>query len=230
MDVTCLIPAWNEAARIGAVLAAVAGHPLVTRIVVIDDGSTDGTGDIARGFGVTVITTAGNTGKTNALVAGLRHVTGGQVLLLDADLVGLTAGDITRLLMPVLNGRADAALSLRGNAPALWRGIGLDYITGERVLPHALLAPHLDAFTRLPRFGFEVYLNRVLIAMPARLAVVAWPDVASPSKGHKRGSRLAGIKGDLRMMEDIFRTISWQECLAQIRKMRAMTIAETVSP
>lgn len=224
MQVTCLIPAWNEAARIGAVVGAVAGHPLIARVLVIDDGSTDGTGDIARAAGVEVITTSGNTGKTNALVAGLRLVSGGQVLLLDADLIGLTAGDVTALLTPVLGGRAEAALSLRGNAPRTWRAIGLDYITGERVLPHTLLSPHLDDFTRLPRFGFEVFLNNLLIAQKARIAVVRWPAVSSPSKAHKRGSLLAGVTGDMRMMQDIFRTIPWQECLSQIRKMRAMIV------
>lgn len=224
MTLTCLIPAWNEAARIGAVLQAVAGHPLIDNVLVIDDGSTDGTGNIARAAGVNVVETSGNTGKTNALVAGLRHIHDGQVLLLDADLIGLTAGDVTRLVAPVLNGRADATLSLRGNAPAVWRAIGLDYITGERVLPMALLQPHLEAFTRLPRFGFEVYLNNLLIGEKARIAVVDWPHVSSPSKAHKRGSVIEGIKGDMRMMEDIFHTISWRECLAQIRTMRDMTV------
>ncbi len=225
MTLTCLIPAWNEADRIGGVLAAAAGHPLIGRTLVIDDGSTDGTGDIARAAGVETLRTPGNLGKTRALVMGLRSVTDGHVLLLDADLTGLSAGAISRLVQPVLSGRAHAALSLRGNAPRTWRTIGLDYITGERVLPAGLILPHLDDFARLPRFGFEVYLNRLLIAAGQPVAVVAWPEVASPSKASKTGSLGAGLRADARMMRDIFRTIGPRECLAQIAALRRLRVA-----
>ncbi len=219
--VTCLIPAWNEAARIGGVLAAVAGHPMIGRVLVIDDGSTDGTAEVARAAGVEVVQTPGNLGKTRALVHGLRGVQGGHVLLLDADLVGLDAAALTALIRPVAEGRAGASLSLRGNAPRTWRRIGLDYITGERVLPMALLAPELDRIAALPRFGFEAYLNRLLIGAGVTIAVVDWPGVASPSKLAKRGM-LAGIRADVAMMGDIFRTIGPIGCLRQIRALLAL--------
>lgn len=222
---TCVIPAWNEAPRIGGVLAAVTGHPLIGRVLVIDDGSTDGTGAVARAFGAEVLETGGNRGKTGALRLGLMQVTTPHVLLLDADLVGLTAGDVTALGQPVLEGRAKASVSLRGNAPGLWRMIGLDYISGERVLPMALLGPHLDALERLPRFGFEVFLNDLLIAQRLPLAVVDWPNVASPSKAHKTGGLWRGLLGDLRMLGDMFRTIGLRGCLRQIMAMRGLRLA-----
>ena len=43
MTLTCVIPAYNEQARIGAVLAAVLDHPLIDDVLVVDDGSTDST-------------------------------------------------------------------------------------------------------------------------------------------------------------------------------------------
>lgn len=55
LTVTCLIPAWNEAARLPAVLAAVVGHPWVTEVLVIDDGSTDNTAGVARRHGARVL-------------------------------------------------------------------------------------------------------------------------------------------------------------------------------
>lgn len=226
MSLTCLIPAWNEAARIGAVLGAVSGHPMVTRVLVIDDGSTDGTGDIARAAGVDVLRTPGNLGKTRALAMGLGTVEGGLVLLLDADLTGLRADDVARLARPVIAGRAGASLSLRGNAPRTWRLIGLDYITGERVLPHALLAPHLQSFGALPRFGFEVFLNRLLIARGDPVAVVPWPEVASPSKAAKRGSLLAGLGADAAMLGDIFRTVGLRDPLRQIAALRRLRLPD----
>lgn len=219
----CLIPAWNEAARIGGVLSAVAGHPDLGPVTVIDDGSTDGTADVARAAGVAVLRTPGNLGKTRALLHGLRQVAGDHVVLLDADLVGLDAEDVGRLVRPVAAGAAGASISLRGNAPRTWRLIGLDYISGERVLPMRLLRPRFDDIEVLPRFGFEVFLNRLLIADRTPLAVVGWPGVSSPSKASKQGL-WRGIVSDARMMGDIFRTISPTESLSQIAAMRRLRV------
>lgn len=215
LDLTCLIPAHNEAARIGPVLAAAVGHPLIARVVVIDDGSSDGTGARARAAGAEVITLSPNRGKTAALAAGIAACQSRHILLLDADLIGLGRGDITRLIAPVARGEADVSLSLRGNAPLLWRGIGLDYISGERVLARALIAPHLPGLLQLPRFGFEVFLNDAIRAGGLRPAVVDWPGVASPAKSRKRGY-LAGIAADIAMLGDIFATIGLGRILGQI--------------
>lgn len=221
LNVTCLIPAYNEAARIGAVLDAVAGHPMVARIVVIDDGSTDATAEIARARGAQTVSTGGNIGKTRALARGLACVEGGHVLLLDADLIGLSPQAVSALLEPVASGRAAAALSLRGNAPLAWRLLGLDYITGERLLPYALLAGQLDRLSALPRFGFEVFVNGLLIAAGRPVAVVPWPGVESPSKAEKRGF-LMGLAADIAMLADIFRTVGPLTCMSQIAALRAL--------
>lgn len=219
VTMTCLIPAWNEATRIGAVLAAVSDHPAIARTLVIDDGSTDGTAEVARAAGAEVLRTPGNMGKTRALVQGLRRLDGGNVLLLDADLAGLTAAAISALIAPVAQGRAEASVSLRGNAPLVWRMIGVDYISGERVLPQALLVPHLDRMAALPRFGFEVFLNELLIEAGTKVEVVRWPGVASPSKAAKQGLA-AGLRSDAAMMADILRTIGPLACLRQIAALR----------
>jgi glycosyltransferase involved in cell wall biosynthesis len=228
-DFTCLIPAYNEAARIGAVLDAVIGHPWLADVIVVDDGSNDGTGNMARAKGARVIRTSGNLGKTGALVQGLGQVTTSHVVLIDADLTGLTATALTGLIDPVRAGYAAASISLRGNAPRTWRLIGLDYISGERVIPRAILAGQDGALSDLPRFGFEVFLNRLLIAQGDAVAVVNWPEVASPSKMAKRGV-LAGIGADLAMMGDIFRTIGPLECLRQIVALRGLRAARSCEP
>ena len=99
----------------------------------------------------------------------------------------------------------------------------MDYISGERVLPTALLTPHLDTLNTLPRFGFEVFLNRLLIDTKAPIAIVRWPDVASPSKATKRGS-LHGIRADAMMMRDIFKTVSTAEIIRQIALIKRRTL------
>jgi glycosyltransferase involved in cell wall biosynthesis len=223
--VTCLIAAYNEAPRIGGVLAAAAAHPLLAEVIVVDDGSQDGTAEVAAAVaGVTVIRMPTNRGKTWALSAGIEAATAPHLLLLDADLQGLAAAHLTALIDPVAGGRADVSLSLRGNAPRPWHWLGLDYISGERVIPREMLAGRAEDLRRLPKFGFEVALNRDILDRRLRLAVVPWPEVASPLKAAKHGLR-AGVTGDLRMMADIFRTVPPVAAARQIAGLRRLRVA-----
>ena len=222
--VSCIIPAYNEGARIGAVLQAVAGHPLIDEVLVIDDASRDNTAEVAAGAdGVTLIRQPQNGGKTRALAAGFKAMRGTHVLMLDADLIGLTPDDVTALIAPVEAGKADMPISLRGNSPWPWRAIGLDYISGERVM-HRDLLPPLEALPGLANFGFEVYLNERVVAAQARLCVVPWPGVKSPAKAAKQGL-WGGIKADAAMMLDIFRTIPAPRLLRQIVAMRRLRVS-----
>jgi glycosyltransferase involved in cell wall biosynthesis len=220
---TCLIPAWNEAPRLPAVLRAVVGHPDLAEVIVIDDGSTDGTADVARAAGVTVLQTPGNLGKTQALMAGIARAKGSHLVLIDGDLTGLSAGDISALIAPVARRHATCSLSLRGNAPRLWRMLGVDYISGERVIPRAMVLGQETALTRLRRFGFEVFVNRLILTQGAPVAIVAWPGVASPTKAAKRGGVWRGIRADLAMLGDIFATIPLPEILRQIAGLRRLS-------
>jgi hypothetical protein len=219
LTVTCLIPAWNEAARIGAVLNAVVGHPLLSEVIVIDDASGDGTAAVAAGAGAHVLSLPVNGGKSAAVAAGLRVARGDLVLFLDADLIGLTADHVTALLSPVLAGQADAAISLRQNAPLLWQVIGLDYISGERVMRRAPLVARLDRIAALRRFGLEVFLNDYWLTAGLRLSVVRWPGVSSPAKARKQGL-WRGLWADARMLADIFATVPARVVLGQILGLR----------
>ncbi len=223
--VSCLIPIYNEAARLPGVLAAVAGHPMIDEVLVIDDGSTDDSAAVAAGSpGVTLIRQRRNGGKTRALASGIAQARQPLLLLLDGDLLGLSPDDLSRLIAPVQSGAADISISLRGNAPLLWRLIGLDYISGERVLPRALLPEQPEQLTQLPKFGFEVHLNAACIERGARIAVVRWPGVKSPLKKQKYGLK-AGLGADLGMMADIFRTVPPLGLIRQILAMRRLRIS-----
>ena len=224
MSVTVLIPAYNEAARIGGVLSAVAGHPGVSEVLVVDDHSTDATAEVASTVpGVTVLRQTQNGGKTKALSAGLHAAKGDLIALIDADLIGLTPADLTALIAPVASGRAQMSISLRGNAPPPWRWIGLDYISGERVMPRALLLQAMEGVESLPRFGFEVHLNRMILARGLPIAVVPWPGVSSPIKAKKYGL-MAGIKGDVGMIADMMHTVPPLELARQIIGLRRLRV------
>lgn len=223
LTATCLIPAWNEAARLPGVLAAVVGHPWVTEVLVIDDGSTDTTAEVARRHGARVLRLSPNGGKSAAVAAGLAQATGEIILLIDADLGGLTDRHVRDLLMPVRTGIAATSVSLRSNAPLPWRMIGLDYISGERAMLAASLRPHLAAISGLRGFGLEVFLNRLWLQQGGRIAIVPLTGVSSPSKAAKRGWR-RGLAHDLRMLGDIFRTVGLATVIHQILALRARRV------
>ena len=72
--VAAVVPCKDEAERIAATVAAVAALPAVGRVVVVDDGSTDGTADAARAAGADVVRHERNRGKAAALETGVRRV------------------------------------------------------------------------------------------------------------------------------------------------------------
>lgn len=222
--VTCIVPAFNEAPRIGAVLRVLTVHPMIGRVIVIDDGSTDDTAAIAERFTrVDLIRLWPNGGKTLALAAGFARTEGPYVMLIDSDLTGLDHADLSDLILPVLENRADISISLRGKTSPLWRLIGIDYISGERMLRRDLIAGRLDELSDLPRFGFEVWLNRICVARTARIAIVPWARVDSTAKNLKFGFA-PGVLADLRMIADLFRCESPLRLINQIRAMRRLRV------
>ena len=87
VSVAAAIPIFNEGAAIGAVIAGV--RPFVDRILVVDDGSTDGSGILAAGAGAEVATHDGNRGKGVALRTALGWAKArpdvSELVLIDGD-------------------------------------------------------------------------------------------------------------------------------------------------
>ena len=111
--VCALIPAFNEAERIAITLASLTARPEVTDIVVMNDGSTDGTPDLARSAGATLVLTGKNGGKGAALGAAYAAARERAeiFLLLDADL-GASAGEAVKLLPPIFSNQADMTIGM----------------------------------------------------------------------------------------------------------------------
>jgi glycosyltransferase involved in cell wall biosynthesis len=112
IEVSIIIPARNEEANIGACLKSLTSQTgVIFEIIVVDDGSTDRTREIAQGFArVRVISPDsplhGWTGKNNALVAGVKEACADWLLFTDADTVHLP-GSLGRALGEAKNERAD---------------------------------------------------------------------------------------------------------------------------
>ena len=127
MKITVVIPVYNEAKTIQEILRRVQNMDLVHEIVVVDDGSTDGTREILReldGSGIVrVILHERNLGKGAALVTGFRHATGDIIIIQDADLE-YDHREYPNLLAPIREGKADVVYGSRflgaGRRPILY--------------------------------------------------------------------------------------------------------------
>jgi glycosyltransferase involved in cell wall biosynthesis len=85
-DISIVIPAYNEAKRIGTTLRDILAEFPNDEVIVVSDGSTDGTADIVRGFPrVRLLVSDRTGGKGAAIVKGMRQATGNVVGFLDAD-------------------------------------------------------------------------------------------------------------------------------------------------
>ena len=89
MQLTVIIPIYNEASTLGTLLARVKKVPVKKEIIVVDDGSDDGTKDELRGAvteDILLLTHPENQGKGSAIRTALTKATGDVVIIQDADL------------------------------------------------------------------------------------------------------------------------------------------------
>jgi glycosyltransferase involved in cell wall biosynthesis len=111
--ISVIIAAYNEQETIFQVLRTVEGHPLVDEIIVVDDGSKDGTAERAAQTSAKIIRLESNGGKAGAMDAGVSAARNDTILFLDADIVGLTHEIITLTVSPVLTGRCAMFVAIR---------------------------------------------------------------------------------------------------------------------
>ena len=104
--VTVVIPCLNESRTIAEVVRFARADRLVGEVLVIDDGSIDGTPELAEQAGARVVTSA-LLGKGESMEEGWQHARHDILVYLDGDLTGLRKGLIRSLVTPLLTGEAD---------------------------------------------------------------------------------------------------------------------------
>jgi glycosyltransferase involved in cell wall biosynthesis len=106
IDVSIVIPALNEERTIALVIEQVLAIPLVTQVIVVNDGSTDKTGEILESFGskIEVVTNPKPSGKGAAIRAAVPLILGQATIIQDADLEYLPS-EIPALVQPILDGK-----------------------------------------------------------------------------------------------------------------------------
>ena len=116
MNLTVVIPVYNEVENIGEIIKRVQSTKLAQEIIIVDDGSKDGTRDALQKFAVPkkvrVILHERNQGKGAAVVTGLRAAEGDILLIQDADLE-YNPRDYPTLLQPIEEGLADVVYGSR---------------------------------------------------------------------------------------------------------------------
>lgn len=111
--VTAIVPAYNEAERIGRVLDVLTTYPHFEEVIVVDDGSTDETEKVVKKYLVRHVKNAVNEGKGHAMDIGVALSKGDIIFFADADVTGLTHEIIDDILKSVVSGEVDMSIAMR---------------------------------------------------------------------------------------------------------------------
>lgn len=135
--IAAIVPAYNEEETVGGVVEPLVESGLFSDIIVISDGSTDGTAEAARLAGATLVhELPKRAGKGAALEHGMAHTDADFVAFFDADLIGFTPEHARLLIDPVVRGARAMNTGWRDRG-ALWNFVQerfMPLIGGERAM------------------------------------------------------------------------------------------------
>jgi glycosyltransferase involved in cell wall biosynthesis len=134
--VSFIIPAYNERATIATLVERVRALSFPKQLVVVDDGSTDGTSEVLTDLAADdlLVVRQANAGKGAAVRNGIAHTTGDIVVIQDADLE-YDPADVPALIQPILDGVADVVYGSRlaGGRPQraylFWHRVGNQFLS-----------------------------------------------------------------------------------------------------
>ena len=217
--IIAVIPAYNEEDRLRATLQAVKSISGIDKIIVVNDGSTDKTSEVACAQGVTVVDLPENRGKGGALNAVVPMLDSDVVVFLDADL-GDSAAEAVKIIAPVINGQTDLCVAafppptkkggfglVKGTAArAIKKAGGLDVIaplSGQRAMTREVLqavTPFQEAY------GVELGMSIKALRNGFRLM-----EVPTTMSHNETGRDLKGFLHRGRQFFDVLRVIRLQK-------------------
>jgi glycosyltransferase involved in cell wall biosynthesis len=203
LPIAVVVPAFQAAATIASVVARTFRAVPAAYVIVVDDGSTDGTGDVGRGRGATVLSHAANRGKGAALATGIA-----AALAADADVIVTVDADgqhppeeIPRLMVPITQGKADLVLGARRRSGSMpwsrrltnWLSARLATRIGGQGVSDAQTG--YRAFTRAvaeqvrpteARYDYETAFLLGALEAGFRVASVSVPTIYTDARSHFR--------------------------------------------
>lgn len=212
MKLSIVIPVYNEISTMGEILNRVRSVPQDKQIIVIDDGSADGTREWLEKLTmqeVTVLFHSENQGKGAALRTGFEQVTGDIVIIQDADLE-YDPRDYDGLIGPIVDGRADVVFGSRflgGPHRVLffWHYVGnkvltilsnmftnlnlTDMETGYKAFRASLLQ---EIRVKSSRFGFEPEITAKFARLKCRIYEVP---ISYSGRGYEEGKKITWRDG-----------------------------------
>ena len=232
MKISIVMPAYNETKTIREIVARVLAvdlGPLERELLIVDDGSRDGTRDILRELdgkdGIRVLFQPENMGKGAAVWAGMRAATGDLVMIQDADLE-YDPEEIPTLLHPILTGKADVVYGSRFlGTPHGHRVLYFWHTLGNRLLTlmsnvftdlnltdmetcYKLMTSEVVARLDLQskRFGIEPEITCKVARMRARIYEVP---ISYNGRTYEEGKKI-GLKDGFQAIWTILRFFRWE--------------------
>ncbi len=207
VTVDAVVPARNEAPTVTEVVGALRGCAHVREVIVVDDGSTDGTGELAAAAGAKVIRREGPGSKALAMEAGVEASDAAAVLFADADLLGITPEHFDDICAPFLDGRAIMSLGVFDYGIWNWLVLRFPPTSGERIVPRWVF----QAVPPERRQGYliEIFINEVVTEARLPCSARVMRGVTHRTKRMKFG-RIEGYRRSWRMLRDLWKL--WGVC------------------
>ncbi|HNV34729.1 MAG TPA: glycosyltransferase family 2 protein [Bacillota bacterium] len=203
MRTSAIVAAFNEGPRVANVTRVLKRCAGVDEVIVVDDGSRDNTAEAARRTGVRVVSLPENVGKGGAIARGIEESRGDVVLLVDADLVGLTEKHVKDMLEPVKKGHADMTIGIfrGGRFKTFVSNAPFKPFTGQRAFRRGLFDPEELKDTR---YGVETVMTQISKEKSAKVVEIRLDNITQVTKEEKLGF-IKGMSHRMTMYGEVLR-------------------------